>query len=116
MEEDRHATAVGDVEVLVQAATGPLIINLSDGSTRRPAGTEAFWCSHGGFFEYREARQFTSGQTSNIWRRGDLLFSCAPDGSPSPSTPAALPASLGATVEGRTVIAQDNGLFAYDRS
>lgn len=116
MEEHRNATAVSDVEVLVQSATGPLIVDLSDGATRRPAPAEAFWCSKGGFFEYREAKQFKSGETSNTWRRGDLIYSCGPDGSPSPATPALLPPSLGATVDGRTVIAQENGLIAYDRS
>jgi hypothetical protein len=115
MEEHRNATAVSEVEVLVQSATGPLIIDLSDGATRRPAATEAFWCSEGGFFEYREARQLTSGETVNTWRRGDLIYSCTPDGSPSPSTPTSLAPSLGASVDGRTVIARADGLFAYDR-
>lgn len=115
MEQDRNATAVSDVAVLVNDATGPLIVDVSDGSTRRPASTEAFWCSKGGFFEYRESRQVATGQTANTWRRGDLLFSCAPDGSPSPATPASLAHSLGATVDGRTVIAQGDGLVAYDR-
>jgi hypothetical protein len=116
MEEHRNATAVSDVEVLVHSGTGPLIVDLSNGSTRRPAATEVFWCSERGFFEYREARLYRDGQTSNTWRRGDLLFSCAPDGSPSLATPAFLPSSLGATVDGRTVTAQENGLFAYDRA
>jgi acyl carrier protein len=115
VQQGRNVTAVNDVEVLVQTATGPLLVDLSDGSTRRPTATEAFWCSEGGFFEYRESRRLTSGETRNTWRRGDLLFTCAPDGSPSPSTPAFLPESLGATVDGRTVIAQGNGLVAYDR-
>lgn len=115
MKEDRKATAVTEVEVLVQSGTGPLIIDLSNGSTRRPALGQAFWCATLNVFEYREARQLRSGGTANTWRGGVLLERCGADGSPTTAMPTSLPASLGATVDGRTVIAQADGLVAYDR-
>lgn len=115
MEDGRRATAVTDVEVLVQSGTGPLVIDVSDGSSRRPAIGEAFWCGKDHIFEYREARQLRAGGTANTWRGGVLLYRCGADGSPTTATPATLAPSLGATVEGRTVIAQGDGLVAYDR-
>lgn len=116
MKEGYEAIAVGDTEVLVHGATGPLIVDLADGSTRSPAKEETFWCGTNGFLQYRESRRFSDGRSSDRWRGGTLLSRCTADGSPTDATPRQLARSLGATVGGRTVLSLANGLVAYDRT
>ncbi|MGH9231534.1 MAG: PQQ-binding-like beta-propeller repeat protein, partial [Acidimicrobiales bacterium] len=115
MEEDYEATAVGGTEVLVQAASNPLIIDLADGSTRSPGKDEAFWCGSNGFFRYREPRRLSDGRTFNTWRGGTLLSRCRADGSPTDAVPRDIARSLGATVGDRTIVSLADGLVAYDR-
>ncbi|HJV09072.1 MAG TPA: hypothetical protein VJ653_05300, partial [Acidimicrobiales bacterium] len=115
MEDSRRPTAVTDVEVLVQGATGPVIIDVSNGATRQPALGETFWCGTNHFFEYREGKKLRDGITLNEWRGGTILNRCGAEGSPATATPASIAPSLGATVGGRTVVAEGDALVAYDR-
>jgi hypothetical protein len=115
MEDARRATAVSVVEVLVQGGHGPVIIDLSNGATRPPALGETFWCAKDHFFDYRQSRQLPDGGTANSWRGGTILYRCGAEGSPATAAPASIAPSLGATVNGRTVIAEGEALVAYDR-
>jgi hypothetical protein len=115
MAEEAEATALGDSEVLVAGASGPLIIDLADGSTRRPPKGEAFWCARNVTFTYRERIHFPDGESSDTWRGGALLSRCRPDRSPTSAVPRRIATSLGATVGNRTVLAEPGGLVAYDR-
>lgn len=115
MAEDTGTTKVSDTEVLVQAASGPLIVDVARGSTRRPAKDELFWCGKNGLFHYRESQQYADGATSDAWRGGTLLEACGADGSAASGTPRHLPRSLGATVGNRSVVAEADVLVAYDR-
>ena len=112
---EEKATPVRDAEVLVPAATGPMIIDLSTGSTRAPAKAEVFWCSRNVWWDYRQSRDTRNGPASD-WRGGSLLSACTGDGSPSTATPAHLAPSLGATIGERTVVAVAGALVAYDRN
>ena len=114
MEEHRMAIAVSETEALVQGATGPVIINVSNGATRRPAPAEVFWCGKDMFFQYREAKYLSDGSPYDRWRSGTLVYSCAGDGSPAAAVPRSIAPSLGAKVGHRTVLALGDGLVAYD--
>jgi hypothetical protein len=116
MDEDIDATAVSDSEVLVQGATGPVIVDLGRGSTRTPGKGEAFWCTTNVIFDYREPRHLPNGATSNSRRGETRLDPCAADGSPTTAVPVHLAKALGATVGDRTVVATSRGLVAYDRA
>lgn len=111
-----RAAVVSEVEVLVQGAAGPMIIDLSTGTTRVAAAGEAFWCARDVTFEFREAKQFADGSSLNRWRGGEVLRRCAADGSATAATPSSIAPSLGATVGARTVVADAEGLVAYDRT
>ncbi len=111
----RDATEVSGEEVLVQAAAGPVVVHLGDGTTRRPASEEVFWCGREPeTFEYRET-YVAQGRSTNTWRGGTLLNPCTADGGATISLPTQLAPSHGATVGSRTVIATDKGLVAYER-
>jgi hypothetical protein len=116
MKGDVNATPLSDREVLVQAATRPVVVDLANGRTRRPATGERFWCNNDVVFEYRESRYYSDGTSSNSWRGGSVLRSCTADGSPAAAMPKQLPPSVGATVGSRTAIATDGGLVAFDRT
>lgn len=115
MDEETDATPVGDSEVLLQGATGSLIVDLGSGATRLPGKGETFWCATNVIFEYRETSYLTDGRTSNSWRGETLLDPCTADRSPTTAVPRHLARSLGATVGERTVVATGRGLVAYDR-
>lgn len=115
MADDTGTTKVGDTEVLAQAATGPVIIDVAHGSTRRPAKGEVFWCGRNELFRYRERRHHADGATTDTWRGGTLLQPCAADGTDAAATPRRLPQALGATVGHRTVVAEAGALVSYEQ-
>jgi outer membrane protein assembly factor BamB len=115
LRDDARAIAVSDTEVLVQAATGGVVVDVATGVTRPPHAGEVFLCGKGVIFQYREARLLPDGKTANTWRGGTLLSPCVSDGSPATAAPRQVARSIGATVGDRTVVADAGGLVAYDR-
>lgn len=110
------APQVNTTEVVVRAATGPLIVDLASGHTRLPGGGETFWCTSEAWFTYRERFTVRSGEGTDRWRAGHLAAPCAADGSPATAVPPSLPTWFGAMVGGaRAVVATAQGLVAYDR-
>jgi hypothetical protein len=114
MQGKRETIALNGTEVLVHAATGPLILDLSNGATRPAPPGEAFWCGENVFFQYREARVWADGSTTRSWRGGVHLYPCDDGGSPAATTPRSLPPSMGAKVGERVVLAMRERLVAYD--
>jgi hypothetical protein len=111
MKEDHEPPAAGDSEVLVQSASGPLIVDLSTGAARPPVPDRAFWCESTAQFDYHEPRN--PGEVTSQWRGGTMLDPCGPDGSPTDTVPAHASRSV-ARVGQRTVVATSQGLVAYD--
>lgn len=114
MDEHTKAIGVSETEALVQRSTSPVIIDLSNGATRPPAQGESFWCGKDTYFQYREAKQFRDGSTSDRWRSGTVVYPCAGEGSTGAAVPRYIPPSLGAKVGDRTVLGLADGIVAYD--
>jgi hypothetical protein len=112
MVEGRRPPVASDSEVLVQAASGPLIVDLGTGRTRSPAAGDAFWCETEAGFDYREPR--ITGESTGRWRGGTLLSACTADGSPTGTVPGYAGRSIGATVGERTALSTAKGVVAYD--
>lgn len=113
---DSAVPQVSAREVLVRAATGPMIVDLATGRTRPPGVGETVWCTTEAWFTYRERFTISTGEGTDRWRGDHLAAPCAADGSPATAVPSYPPTWLGATAGAdRTVVATAQGLVAYDR-
>jgi outer membrane protein assembly factor BamB len=115
MDVEKPPATVSESEVLVQAAKGPLIVDLATGKSRRPAKGVAFWCRTEVLFDYHEPGAAV-GSTTSQRRGGRLLDTCAADGSHSASLPSYIGEQVGAKAGGRTVVGTAQGLVAYERA
>jgi hypothetical protein len=103
----------GQTEFLIQAADGPIVLDVTSGATHPPGKEDSFWCRTSVTFDYREAYDPDS---PDPYERvgGELVASCDQSGRPAKNPPnATATRTVGANAGTFTVIATDAGVVGY---
>jgi len=103
----------GPSQVSVVGGNGPFVVDLANGTSRRPGAGEAFWCGTRPFFEYKEVFSFGSQGTPN--RLGGLIATACTGTRDATTTlpPWSVTRAFGTRLGEIVVVATANGYAGY---
>lgn len=109
---ERPAVA-GPTQVVIQAGSGPLVVDVATGAHHAAPADAVFWCLKFGQFEYREP-YYRRGEADTTRYGGYLASACDATGSPAEGLPnSAATAAVGARVGPYAVVATADEFIGF---